>query len=378
MKNFRGSVKKFILDDKIYYLFAFISNEGLTLRRFHFKKPKLDFGPREKKSFSKEGSYGGAVSCFVTEESKYTLCAYSATIGYQGNNYFVQLALDTDLKEKNSIIYNEYQISPDENSFIKAILLKEDIGVFSYYAYVLNFYLYPALLFKRYNINDNKFEDYFSSIPYVELHKYTTLYSIDWNNWNGDWGNNTFFNTYCLKNDLIKISENKLCFTTTSSKNETLYVALINIVEMENVVIRYYSINIFKLYNYKILLDMRAHLFNNFVALAFSYCNQSNCYTDTIGDHYSAFLLFSYPNRTDPIYYINENLFKNNDIKINNITLFLKQEAKIENNILGYVYNGFNIKENNCDRLNLLSLQTNQNLEMNERIEEENILLQFK
>ena len=147
---------------------------------------------------------------------------------------------------------------------------------------------------------------------------------------------------------------------------------------MENVVIRYYSINIFKLYNYKILLDMRAHLFNNFVALAFSYCNQSSCYTDTIGDHYSAFLLFSYPNRTDPIYYINENLFKNNDIKINNITLFLKQEAKIENNIFGYVYNGFNIKENNCDRLNLLSLQTNQNLEMNERIEEENILLQFK
>ena len=59
-------------------------------------------------------------------------------------------------------------------------------------------------MFKRYNINDNKFEDYFSSIPYVELHKYTTLYSIDWNNWNGDWGDNTFINTYCLKNDLIK------------------------------------------------------------------------------------------------------------------------------------------------------------------------------
>ena len=136
---------------------------------------------------------------------------------------------------------------------------------------------------------------------------------------------NTFFNTYCLKNDLIKISENKLCFTTTSNTNETLYIVLINILETENVVIRYYSINIFKLNNYKILLDMKAHLYNNFVALAFSYCNQSSCYTDTVGNHYSAFLLFSYPNRTDLIIKIKEHLFKNNDNKINNITLFLKQ-----------------------------------------------------
>ena len=90
---------------------------------------------------------------------------------------------------------------------------------------------------------------------------------------------------------------------------------------------------------------MKAHLYNNFVALAFSYCNKTSCYTDTDGDHYSAFILFSYPNRTNSIINIKEHLFRNNDISINNITLFLKQEAKIENNIFGYVYNGFNIKK---------------------------------
>jgi hypothetical protein len=58
--------------------------------------------------------------------------------------------------------------------------------------------------------------------------------------------------------------------------------------------------------------------------------------------------------------------------------MYLKSKAKIENNIFGYIYNGFNIKENNCDRLNLVSLKRNQNINMNERIEEEKILLEFK
>jgi hypothetical protein len=129
-----------------------------------------------------------------------------------------------------------------------------------------------------------KFTDYFQSIPYIELNKFTNVnlysnnvtYSSRWgnnyynnyghrnlannyygnnyysnnkwgnnNNWSGyTWGNNNwnnynvndyiFFNPYCLKNDLTKISENKLCFTTTSNKNDTLYIVLINIVEMEN------------------------------------------------------------------------------------------------------------------------------------------------
>ena len=139
--NFRGSVTKCILDDKIYYVFSFMTTEGLALKRFRFKKPDLSFGPAEKKSFSKEGSYGGAISCFVTEESKYTLCAYIQTNvnGYQGNNYFGQLALGTDFTEKNSTIYYEYTVSPNPNSFVKSIHLKGEVGVFTYYAYVAIF-----------------------------------------------------------------------------------------------------------------------------------------------------------------------------------------------------------------------------------------------
>ena len=436
MINFRGSISKITLDGKNYYLFAYTTSEGFVLRRFLFKKPEFSFGEQEKKSVSRAGTIKGQVSCFVIEQSKYSICAYIASKSYSSMNpvyYFCQLAIDKDLNIKNFTMYsgsstynpyntyntyNAYTVYSDEKSFVKGIHLKDDIGVYIFYA--MNYYYYqnynnkithPILLFKRFNEDRTKFEDLFKTIPYIELNKYTNVYLYSNNvttsrwgntytnrqgssNWGSNrfgysnWGNNNlnsynmddhiFFNTYCLKNDFIKISENKLCFITTSSKNETLYIVLINIVEDENVVISYYSINIFKLYNFKILLDMAAHLYNNFIAFAFSYCNSSTCYTDTVGAHYSAFLLFSYPNRTDLTYNINRHLFINNDIKINNITMYLKSKAKIENNIFGYNYNGFNIKENNCDRLNLVSLKRNQNINLNERIEEEKLLLEFK
>ena len=61
----------------------------------------------------------------------------------------------------------------------------------------------------------------------------------------------------------------------------------------------------------------------------------------------STLTIFSYPNSTDINNELIEYLFKNNDIKINNITLESKSLCQIENNIFGLILNGIKIIEVN-------------------------------
>ena len=61
----------------------------------------------------------------------------------------------------------------------------------------------------------------------------------------------------------------------------------------------------------------------------------------------STLTIFSYPNSTDIKNELIEYLFKNNDIKINNITLESKSLCQIENNIFGLILNGIKIIEVN-------------------------------
>ena len=123
---------------------------------------------------------------------------------------------------------------------------------------------------------------------------------------------------------------------------------------------------------------MRGHLYNKFIALAFSYYPQHNCYDDKNCEHYSAFMIFSYPNGTDKELNIKDYLFKNNKNKINNIIVDLKENVKIENHIFGYIYYGYFIKENEFDNIYLLSYNTNNTITIDEKIEDEKIRLQFK
>ena len=57
----------------------------------------------------------------------------------------------------------------------------------------------------------------------------------------------------------------------------------------------------------------------------------------------STLTIFSYPNSTDINNELIEYLFKNNDIKINNITLELKSLCQMENNIFGLILTGIKI-----------------------------------
>ena len=55
----------------------------------------------------------------------------------------------------------------------------------------------------------------------------------------------------------------------------------------------------------------------------------------------------------------------------------MKDNANIENNIFGYVYLGYIIKDNGCNNIHLLSYKTNNTINDEEKIEDEKIRLQF-
>ena len=213
--NYRGSVSKLTLDGQIHYIFAFKSSEGFVVKRFRFKKPEFDFENEEKKTDGKTGNIGGEVSCFVTEESKTIICVYIAINTINTNyyqNYLCQIALNTDLTEKNFETYfnsynsytgytsytSLYGVNSDKNSFVKAIHLKGEVGAVIFYGINYNYYYYnydshnnynyynnynnyiiyishPILMLKKFNITTNTFEDYFPSIPYIELNKYSNV-----------------------------------------------------------------------------------------------------------------------------------------------------------------------------------------------------------
>ena len=56
-------------------------------------------------------------------------------------------------------------------------------------------------------------------------------------------------------------------------------------------VIRYYSIKLYELYNKKILLDLKVSEFGNFISLTSSFCSNDLCNSNS-NDHYSYLIIF--------------------------------------------------------------------------------------
>ena len=241
--------------------------------------------------------------------------------------------------------------------FTKCIHLEEETGAFIFYSSTFDYIMldYPTILFKTFD-GGYSLNNFFPYFPIIELTRKT-------------------LNIGTILNDIIKITNKKLCFSSTSTSKDELYIVLLNIINMDNVVIRYYTIDTYNKYSFVFMADMRLHLYNNYISFGFSFCRQSNC-ENSNDPHYSGFMIFSYPNGTD--YYLNltEYLFNNDDIKKNNLYIDLKNNVRIENNIFGLVYSNIKITQIiNCDNINLLSsldennfLTANSDLKENEKI----------
>ena len=173
-------------------------------------------------------------------------------------------------------------------------------------------------------------------------------------------------------NDIVKLSDYLICFSTTSSDKENLIIALINFYEEKKYNIRYYIIPIFKLYNYKVLWEIRLHRYNNYLAFALSYCHQASCINDDTDEHYCGIIIFSYPNiKEDQSINLN-NYFYQNDI--NYLLANFTENVNIDNNIFGFVIYGIKIIDICEAHIKLFSTKYNKVINKNDIIDKDDLI----
>ena len=323
MSSFRQSALNYTTsNNENYIIFCYSTDKGQSKNKVFLYIDKYQLTSLDNEGFQRIGDpyyvediVGNSLSCFLTK-NKYIICIYLTKNDSSSLFYIIAL---------NSELIFQYQTtieSPSfyEKGFIKCIHYKEEIGFFSYYSTV-NEEPFPYIQCLYY---DGEFRNYFENINEIILKKQ--------------------FNNNYLLNDIIKISDYKICYIAPSDDKEELYIVILNIYGKEKVIIRYYNIKLFVLHNYKILFDIAGHLYNNYIAFAFSFCQQESCSSDKDDEHYSAFMIFSYPNSTDISINLKDYLFEKN-IDIDDFRINLREYVKIENNIFGYTYSGIKIED---------------------------------
>ena len=340
MKSFFGSFLNTYEDNKNYFIIAFITgDDNFVLQKLYFEydsKKDIKCNIIDTKPYSAQDSrittcylYNGIIICaFFSSKNTLKIMIFDITLNKQGEQVF-SITSDCSL------------------SFHKLIHLYGDISLFVYYKGTENDY---------------------PSIQIIESKKTSSSYSITKID-------NIKLDYYSVSNstmlsDLIKIREDLVCLTSTTKDKESLIIILVNFYNNGEYNTRYYLINIFKLYNHKIFKDMETALYNNNLALAFSFCPQSRCIEDS-DKHFSSLIFFSYPNCSDydfdVISYLNKE--ENNDLIIN-----LSSNIIIDNNIFGFVFEGIKIHNiDNCG-IDFISNQTNNIIKNNDVLNNDEVL----
>ena len=303
------------------YIFAYIYKDNSTYR-FYIVRGILRSTNLTKKYHKvfvkkKTSTNRRMVSCFQTKLTK-IVCLYQHSPDY---NYIITVFNEINDTQGNATLYSGSKSYDDIKVFYKGIHLRDEIGVFMYYIACND--TFPRISFRIINSTDG-------------IEPYKNFSNIKVNRKN--------FSAYALLNDIIKLDDNKIAFIAPSYDKQSLNIVIINIYNDDNqLAMRYYSIELFDSYSYKFYLDLRAFVYNDFIAVAFSHCPQKDCAALT-HKHYSSLIIFNYPNSTDQDFDLIQHLYKTNE-KIENFTLNLQKEINytIENNIFGYVYEGIKI-----------------------------------
>ena len=308
---------------------------------FYFKKLKFSSTDLTKVTTSAKKNVklirGKAASCYMTEQKNIGCITISKVmVGI----FLYAYIYDINLNEQLNTALDWHSMVPKGIGFpyfIKCIHLKNEIGVYSFYANSgLSMVNNPILLFKEYS--NKKLNDF---IPKITLDKKE-------------------FNNEILYNDLIKVNDNKLCFISTSENKEEMYIVSIYIHNDKTVVIRYYLFNIFSKYTFKFYTSITAHSFNNYIAMAFSFCRTESCGT-TNDVHYPGFMIFNYPNGTDFNRNLIDLMFTTNK-KFEKYGINLHEQIRIENNIFGLKYCKIIIKNiNDCNSIDFYSSKPERN-----------------
>ena len=270
--------------------------------------------------------------CFYTKkDSKLTIWVYDPLKDTEkGNEIFT-------FKEKY------------ERRFYKGIHLKGEIGFFAYFKDQGNI---PT--FSLYIIDSSKDAKIYKSYGDMQATQ------------------GTFYNIEML-NDLVKLNNNTVCFFSSNPEKTGLYVLVFNLYDDDNYMnIRYFYINIWQYNRIKFFCELRLSLFNNFIIMTFSNCDQDICNeSQTNGyDHFSSLIFFNDPTIYDNNFDVIEYIYPDNKNITNEISIDFKKYLVIENNLFGYVFKGIKI----ISFPNEINLVTNEALLTNG----ENVTLKFK
>ena len=311
-----------------YYIFGFTNGNDPQNKIINFQKHIFNsinsfesMNSYRDNTQTVNNGYGKMVSSFKTPRGLIISFFLIKTdkIYYNIRKYEEDFSYPIDFKFENTIDNDEI--------YYKCVHLKGQIGAFSYYQ-MKNMVSYPIIMFKEFNIEENQFKNYLSS-------KYENSEILL---------NQKIFDYKAILNDLIKMNDNKVCFSAINTNKDFLFIVLINIFGDKLAKIRFYSLPMFSLYKYKILFDLRIHNYNNFLVVGTSYCPNQQC-DNNDHEHYSALIFFSYPNSLDAEINLENYLFDNNNVTFNHVEIDLKKYLIFQNNIFGYILNYVRIRE---------------------------------
>ena len=327
--NRNGFVSLESVSSEYTYLYSFVAGHIDEGNRVHFQIHKFnsinDFKYTNTliKEISVQKAYGNMVSCYLSSGGL-IYCFYM--YGDSNKIYFRLDKYEKDLSGNKYLSFESNLHDIEQKNFYKCINFKDEVSVLAFYGDFNNVF-YPIFLFRNYNKQIPDFEDYIPGNSYFSgmyLSKREFLYELGFN-------------------DIIKISENKLAFSCITKDKETIYIIIISMFSDKKLKARYYSIDIFKLYNLKVLLELRIHKYNSFIAFAASFCSQKECEKDE-DEHFSSLMIFSYPNGTDYAIDLENYLLENNDVKFDRIEINLTNQVNIDNNIFGHIFSSIVIQ----------------------------------
>ena len=331
--KYRFYLVKFIIDTNN------ISNTQLVRKKPNYSKKKTTLNRRISSCFE---TISLKIVCLYQQDNyKYNIAVFDEVTGEQGNTTLA-------INDKDNITDNT-------NIFYKGIYFKGEIGVFLYYKSIND--SYPIVSFK-----------YINSTLGMETYNSYDAIKLDYTN----------FTVYAMLNDIIKLSDTKICLISSSYNKEQLNIVIFILYNQDqHMNINYYIINFFNEYSHKIYKDLRVFLYNNFISLAFSYCIKRSC--ENINDEYfSSLIIFNYPNSTDESIDYVEYLYNTNG-KFEDFNFNLKEKITytIENNIFGYEYVGIKILDY-PDNISLTYVDNSAIISKNSTLSEnKNITIQF-
>ena len=253
------------------------------------------------------------VSCFRTDNN-YIMCFYS-----NPNYQYTIIVYNYNLTELTNIQVAYGRSNQDsEELFFKCIHFFQEAGVFVYF----NDQYIPVFLFKQYS--NNLISDVYTTVSDIRL-------------------NNYYFNRKKVATcDILKVEDKKFYFAGVSINRDKIYIISFINYKDDKFVYKIFSIDK-QIYNYDFAEYVKTEIYYNFLVLG------SNYYEVPGANRTSFLIIFSYPNTTEVDIDLDDYLSKNNDTKINNLTLELNGEYIIDNNIFGYIYSGVQIIENCMD-----------------------------